>query len=112
MKKIIKIGNVVGIISTVFFLFCITWGLILTDAVLVELHRNILRVAYPGFSMSFVGIIICIILAFIYGWFFGSFFVLLCKKFSIYGQDIEKNIEIKKSLEEKSKTKNSGSCCS
>lgn len=75
-----KVGNVVGIISTVFFLLCMGWGAVLTDPVLIELHLNILRITYPGFAMSFVGALIGVVEAYIYGWVLGVLFVWLCKK--------------------------------
>ncbi len=78
--KITKTGNVIGIISVAFFLLCMAWGTVLTDGVLIELHRNILRIAYPGFSMSFIGAITGVVWAYIYGWVLGALFAWLCKK--------------------------------
>ena len=78
--NITKTGNVVGVISLVFFLFCMAWGAVLSDPILQELHVNILRITYPGFAMSFIGAIIGIVEAFIYGWVFGALFAWLCKK--------------------------------
>ena len=73
-------GTIVGILSVVFFLLCMAWGLLLTDPVLKELHVNLLRIALPGFSMSLIGFIIGAVESFIYGWIFGALFSLLHKK--------------------------------
>ncbi len=81
--NITKSGNVLGIISIAFFLICMAWGLALTSPTLKELHENILRIAYPGFSMSFAGATIGIIWAFIYGWLLGALFAWLCRKICI-----------------------------
>ncbi|MCP6726657.1 MAG: hypothetical protein KJI69_01275 [Patescibacteria group bacterium] len=81
--NITKTGNVVGILSTVFFLFCMAWGLILTAPELKELHLNILRIVYPGFSMSIIGATAGIVASFIYGWLFGALFAWLCNKICI-----------------------------
>lgn len=76
----VKTGNVVGIISIVFFLLCMIWGTIFTDPILKELHQNILKIMYPGFVMTLTGIIIAIIEAFIYGWILGALFNWLYQK--------------------------------
>lgn len=76
---ITKTGSVVGIISVAFFVICAAWGIVLIEPTLKELHVNILRIAYPGFSMSFVGVMIGIVEAFIYGWLLGALFAWLCK---------------------------------
>lgn len=81
--NITKTGNVVGIISIAFFFLCMSWGFVLTNSVLSELHVNILRIAYPGFSMSFIGAAIGTVWAFIYGWLFGALFAWLCRKICI-----------------------------
>jgi len=75
-----KSGNIFGIITVAFFALCIFWGLIITSPVLSELHLNILRITFPGFSMSFIGIIIGVAESFVYGWVFGALFAWLCKK--------------------------------
>lgn len=77
-------GNIVGVISVAFFLLCMAWGAMLTDPTLKELHENILRIAYPGFSMSFGGALIGIVGAFIYGWLFGALFGWLCRRVCIF----------------------------
>lgn len=81
--NITKTGNIVGVISVAFFLLCMAWGAVLVDPILKELHVNILRIAYPGFSMSFAGAIIGIVEAFIYGWLFGALLSWLCRKICI-----------------------------
>ena len=75
-----KTGSVVGVISMIFFLLCMLWGIVLTDPILKELHLDILRIVYPGFSMSIVGVIIGIVEGFIYGLFFGALFSWLFRK--------------------------------
>ena len=82
----VKTGNALGIISVVFFFLCIAWGLLLSDPALKELHLNILRIAYPGFTMSVVGAIIGIVEAFAYGWVFGALFAWLCRKMCVSGE--------------------------
>lgn len=82
--KIVKMGNVIGIISVVFFFLCMSWGLVLTDPALKELHANILRIAYPGFAISFLGVMLGIIESFIYGWIFGVFFAWICNKACVW----------------------------
>ena len=77
--NVVKTGNVVGILSVVFFGFCMAWGLVLVGPELKELHLNILRVVFPGFSMSIAGAFIGAIEAFVYGWFFGALFAWLCR---------------------------------
>jgi hypothetical protein len=62
-----------------FFVLCIVWGLLITDPTLETLHQNILKIAYPGFAISFVGILTGIIEAIIYGFVFGVLYVWLCK---------------------------------
>ena len=85
--NITKTGNVVGIISIAFFLLCLIWGVILTDPVLKELHTNIIRITYPGFTISIGGVIIGLIEAFIYGWLFGVLSSWLCKKICIFNKN-------------------------
>ncbi len=80
---IIKTGNAFGILSVIFFLFCMAWGFLLTDPVLKELHVNILRIAYPGFTMSLIGAVIGLVETFIYGWIFGALFAWVCRKVCI-----------------------------
>ncbi len=75
----VRTGNMLGIVSAIFFLACMAWGFLFSDPVLQELHLNLLRLVYPGFTMSFVGAVIGIIEAFIYGWLFGVLFAWLCK---------------------------------
>ncbi len=82
--KIVKMGNVIGIISVAFFLLCMAWGLVLTDPALKELHTNILRIVYPGFAISSLGVILGIIESFIYGWIFGVLFAWLCNKARVW----------------------------
>jgi len=81
--NIIKTGNVAGIISVVFFLVCMTWSVLFTAPELKELHLNLMRITYPGFSMNFIGAILGIVEAFIYGWLFGALLAWLCKKVCI-----------------------------
>lgn len=78
-----KTGKVMGIISVAFFLLCMVWGVVLVDPTLKTLHANILRIVYPGFAMSFVGFLMGIIEAFIYGWILGVLFAWLHNRFSI-----------------------------
>jgi len=85
--NITKTGNVVGLISVAFFFLCMAWGVVLTDPALKELHTNILRIAYPGFGMSFAGAVIGTIWAFVYGWFFGALLAWLCKKICISDEE-------------------------
>lgn len=77
--NVVRTGNVLGIISAVFFLACMAWGFLFSDLVLQELHLNLLRLVYPGFTMSFVGAVIGIVEAFVYGWLFGALFAWLCR---------------------------------
>jgi len=81
--NIIKSGNVFGVLWVAIFGLCMAWGLVLLDPVLKELHLNILRIVYPGFSMSFVGIVIGVVESFIYGWLIGVLFAWLCRKVCI-----------------------------
>jgi len=82
--NIYRTGTVVGIVSAVFFLICVAWGVVLTNPVIEELHLNLIQMVYPGFTMSFVGAIIGIVEAFIYGWFFGVLFAWLCRKVCVF----------------------------
>jgi len=81
-----KAGNILGIVSVAFFLLCMAWGVTLSSPALKELHINILKIAYPGFSMSFIGALIGIVWAFVYGWLFGAFFAWLCEKICIFNE--------------------------
>ena len=81
-----KSGNVIGMITVVFFALCMFWGLILVDPVLKELHLNILKITFPGFSMTAVGILIGAIESFIYGWIFGALFARICRKVCVSGK--------------------------
>ena len=83
--NIVRTGNVVGIVSIVFFLLCMGWGVVLVDPAPRELHLNILRITYPGFSMSFVGAIIGVVETFVYGWALGAVFAWLCNKMCVLG---------------------------
>ncbi len=74
-----KMGLVWAGISIAFFFLCMAWGLLLTDPTLQTLHRNLLQIAYPGFSMSIVGAIFGLLWATAYGFFFGVLFVWLMK---------------------------------
>lgn len=83
MLHIKRTGNVVGIISVVFFLLCMWWGLLFTDPVLRDLHANLLRIAYPGFTMSVAGAGIGVVESFGYGWVLGAFFAWLCNSICV-----------------------------
>ena len=66
-----------ALFSGVFFIICFLWSFVLTDSALQELHMNLLRMTFPGFSemntASFViGFIESIILGLIVGWGFAS----------------------------------------
>lgn len=89
--NVTRMGNVVGVISIAFFFLCMAWGIELSNPALKELHLNILKIAYPGFTMSFAGAIIGTAWAFIYGWLFGALFGWLCRKFCVSSErkDIE-----------------------
>jgi hypothetical protein len=78
-----KTGNLIGILSVVFFVLCMFWGILLTDPVLKELHVNILRIVFPGFTMSFIGTVIGTVESFIYGWVFGVLLAWLCRKICV-----------------------------
>ena len=82
-----KTGYVIGVISVAFFALCMFWGLLISDPILKELHQNILRIAYPGFSFGLAGIIIGAIEAFVYGWFFGVFLAWLCRKMCVVARE-------------------------
>ena len=77
--NVVRTGNVLGIISATFFLACMAWGLLFSDPVLQELHLNLLRLMYPGFTMSLVGALFGIVEAFVYGWLLGALFAWLCR---------------------------------
>ena len=62
-----------------FFALCMVWGLLITEPALKALHYDILRIAYPGFTFSAMGIIIGLVESVVYGFFFGVLFVWLCK---------------------------------
>ena len=74
-----KMGLVGAGLFVGFFALCMVWGLLLTDPVLKELHQNILKIAYPGFSFSLIGMLIGVIESVIYGFFFGVLLVWLRK---------------------------------
>jgi uncharacterized protein YacL len=76
---IARTGYIVGGLSIVFFILCMIWGTILTDPTLKELHLNILKITYPGFTMSAVGFVIGVVESFVYGFVFGVLFAWLCK---------------------------------
>ncbi len=77
--NVVRTGNVLGIISAAFFLACMVWGFLFSDPVLQELHLNLLRLVYPGFTMSLAGGVIGIVEAFVYGWLLGVLFAWLCR---------------------------------
>ena len=81
--NISKTGNVVGLVSMAFLLLCMSWGFVLASPVLKELHLDIMRIVYPGFSMSLIGAIIGLAESFAYGWLFGAFFAWLCRKLCV-----------------------------
>lgn len=81
--NIYRSGYVFGLISILFFLVCMAWGTILFDPALNELHINLLRIAYPGFSMSLTGAIIGVFESFVYGWLFGAILAWACRKICI-----------------------------
>jgi len=81
-----KTGYTVGILTAVFFIICIFWGVLLTDPVLKELHYNILRLSFPGFAFTAAGVITGLIESFVYGWFFGALLAWLCKKMCVVEQ--------------------------
>ncbi len=85
--NIVRIGIVVGIVSVVFFLLCVVWDSAISDQALRELHNNILRIAYPGFSASFTGILIGAVEAFAYGWILGALFSWLCNKICVSSEN-------------------------
>jgi len=74
-----KMGWVGAGLFVAFFALCMLWGVLLTEPVLKELHQNILKIAYPGFSFSVVGMVLGLIESVVYGFFFGVLFVWLCK---------------------------------
>ncbi len=76
----VKTGYVIGVLSVAFFALCMSWGLLISDPILKELHLNILRIAYPGFGFSAVGLLIGAVEAFVYGWLLGALFAWLCRK--------------------------------
>ena len=78
--KVTKTGNLIGILSVIFFFICMSWGLFIFDPVLKELHINMMKIAYPGFSMGLGGAIIGTIESFIYGWILGALFIVLHKR--------------------------------
>jgi len=74
-----KVGLVGAGLSIAFFGLCMLWGMVITDPVLATLHLNLLKIAYPGFGFSFIGILIAITEAAVYGYAFGALFAWLCK---------------------------------
>ena len=80
---IYKTGNVLGILSVVFFGLCMFWGVLITDPALKTLHLNLLKIAYPGFTLDIIGVLIGIAWAYAYGWLFGALFAWLCRKVCI-----------------------------
>lgn len=85
MKNIttIRISNIVGLVTVAFFALCVLWGVLLTDPSLKELHINIMRISFPGFAFSGLGIVLGLVEAYVYGWIFGALFMWLCKKICV-----------------------------
>lgn len=78
-SNVVRTGNVVGILGVALFLLCMVWGLLLSDPILKELHLNILRITFPGFSMSLIGALVGAVESFVYGWVLGALFFWLHK---------------------------------
>lgn len=78
-----KTGLVVGALGVLFFALCMVWGTLLPTTELQVLHRQILQISYPGFSMTPVGILVGAVESFIYGVLAGVLFAWLCR--SVYG---------------------------
>tara|TARA_B100000745_G_scaffold300564_1_gene255328 strand:- start:14419 stop:14682 length:264 start_codon:yes stop_codon:yes gene_type:complete len=74
-----KTGHIVGVLFVAFFALCMFWGLLLVDPALKELHRNLLLIAFPGFSFTAIGIVIGAAESYAYGWLFGALYAWLCK---------------------------------
>ncbi len=87
MKSYTRTGWVGAGLFVAFFALCMLWGLLLTEPALKELHQNILKIAYPGFSFSAVGMLIGLIESVAYGFFFGVLFVWLCKVCCVSNND-------------------------
>lgn len=77
--KLIQTGNLIGILSVLFFFLCILWEVLLFEPNLKEFHMNLMRVMYPGFGTNLLGIIIGVVEAFMYGWIIGSLLAWLRK---------------------------------
>jgi len=81
--KITNAGYVGGLFVAAFFLVCSVWGMLLSAPELKELHLNLLRLAFPGFGFTFLGYVLGLAEAFVYGWLGGAFVVWLCEKLCV-----------------------------
>ncbi|PIQ76148.1 hypothetical protein COU78_01155 [Candidatus Peregrinibacteria bacterium CG10_big_fil_rev_8_21_14_0_10_49_24] len=75
--SVVQWAKGLALFSGVFFIICFFWSFALRDPVLYELHMNVLRMTFPGFSginaTSFVvGIIESIFLGLVVGWVISS----------------------------------------
>ncbi len=75
-----KTGLVVGALAVLFFALCMVWGTLLPTTELQTVHRQLLQISYPGFSMTLGGMLLGAVESFIYGAIVGLLFAWLCRR--------------------------------
>ena len=56
------------------YVVCLIWGSMQKSSGMRKLYEQMMAVSYPGFSMSFGGMVIGLVEAFIYGYVIGAIF--------------------------------------
>lgn len=62
-----------ALLSGIFFIICMLWSYLITDSALQQLHIDLLRISYPGFSgMNSASFLIGLVESVVYGLVLGS----------------------------------------